>query len=88
MANAPLTRLHGLVEQGYVACSACAKRRARLQSLKEKQKARGQRIRAAMTGAVITASGVAGKAIGITGEDTHGLSGNEQAEDQGSPEAR
>jgi hypothetical protein len=53
-----------------VGCSACAKRRKALLALKAKQKERGQVIRAAMTGAVVTVSEAAGKAIGITGEES------------------
>ena len=65
-----------------MACSACAKRRARLLALKEKQKARGQVIRASITGAVVTVSAAAGKAIGITGEDEHERGRQDHGSDQ------
>lgn len=63
-------------------CSACAKRRKALLALKAKQKERGQVIRAAMTGAVVTVSEAAGKAIGITGEDEHERGRQDHGSDQ------
>lgn len=53
-----------------MACKACEKRRAKLQALKEKKAAKGQQLQAAALGAVLAVTQAAGKAIGITGEET------------------
>ena len=50
-------------------CSACAKRRAKLQALREKKRLRGQKVQAVALGAVLAVSETAGKVMGI-GEDT------------------
>lgn len=52
-----------------MACTACAKRRAKLKALREEKKLRRKGLQAAAIGAVLVASETVGKVLGI-GEDT------------------
>ena len=46
-----------------VGCSACERRKRKLQALKDKKKAKGQQVQAAAIGAVLAVTEVAGKVI-------------------------
>ena len=51
-----------------MACSACAKRRKKLEALKAKKLKSGNRTQAAALGAVLTITEAAGKALGLSEE--------------------
>lgn len=51
-------------------CSGCAKRRAKLQALRDRKKQKGQQTQAAALGAVLAVTDTAAKVLGIKGEDS------------------
>ena len=53
-----------------MACSACAKRRKKLEALKAKKLKSGNRTQAAALGAVLTITEAAGKALGLSEDDS------------------
>lgn len=60
-------------------CSACERRRKRLQEMKNKKAAKGKKVQAAALGAVLVVSEAAGKAIhGEVGDGTGVDRGTEQ----------
>lgn len=66
-----------------MACSACAKRRKKLQALKAEKKAKRQGIQAAAIGAVLSVTETVGNAIGIHGEVEDGDGSGVRTSDSG-----
>ena len=54
---------------GRVTCRSCAERRRRLLLERQRKKEEGRKVQAAALGAVLAVTDVAGKALGIKGED-------------------
>lgn len=67
-------------------CSACARRRARLEAKREQKQAQGKQIQAAALGAVLAVTETVGKAIGASGEVQNDGMGREDQEGGGRPE--
>ena len=67
---------------GRVTCRSCAERRRRLLLERQRKKEEGRKVQAAALGAVLVVTEVAGKALGIKGEDDDG----QVSEDPGSSE--
>lgn len=66
-----------------MACSACEKRRRKLEALKKQKEAQGQQVQATAIVAMLAITEAVGKAIGISGEDTDGTEDTGTADQAG-----